>query len=313
MTRPARAQRLELHLSYVCGQHCAFCSESLRMGRWRRFPLRGKEVSGVLLERRREGFDHVTFTGGEPTASPLLPAALAAARKLGFKTYITTNGGRFESEPYCRAVLPLVDELCLSIHGPDASSHDLSAGTPGSFSRALKSLENFRRHGPKTYFLTNTVVTRLNWDRLDETLSLLLAHPLIRHCLLSNAAPEGRAARAYADLAVPLARWRERIPAIARCFEGTGVQLRFFGLPLCVMGPWRGLSNDAHFSARVTVERRSVGGRPGLAGLLSRDAGRRRRKPLACVPCRVRDDCAGVFDRYLDVFGDRELRPVRDR
>ena len=307
--RASRATRLELHLSYVCGQRCAFCSESLRMARWRGFPLKGAEVSAVLRERRRAGFDHVTFTGGEPTAHPLLPAALLAARTLGFKTYLTTNGGLFAQAPYARAVLPLVDELCLSVHGSDAEGHDASAGTPGSFARAMRALDNISRHGRGTYLLTNTVVTRLNWARLDATLRFLLSRPAVRHCLLSNVAPEGRAARAYASLAVPLARWRESIPGLAGLCEATGVVLRLFGLPLCVMDGRLELSNDAHFSPRVTVERRSFRGVAGLAAVTSRDAARRRVKPAACGPCALRADCAGVFDRYLDAFGSAELAP----
>jgi len=301
------ARRLELHLSYTCGQACEFCSESARMARWRRAPLKGEEISAVLLSRRKAGFSHVTFTGGEPTAHVLLPAALTAARKLGFNTYLTTNGGLFAQEAYAREVLPFVDELCLSVHGPDAEAHDAAAGAPGSFSRAMSALENIERHGESVYLLTNTVVTRRNWERVPETLALLTSHPKIRHCLLSNVAPEGRAARAYRALSVPLAQWRERVPALARPFADGRVVLRLFGLPLCVLGGRDELSNDAHFSPRVTVERSRVGGKPGLIAIASRDASRRRSKPLACRSCEARGDCAGVFDRYLAAFGSAEL------
>ncbi|MDD5303250.1 MAG: radical SAM protein [Elusimicrobia bacterium] len=305
------ARRLELHLSYICGQKCGFCSESVRMARWRHAPLKGEEISSVLLERRKAGFNHVTFTGGEPTAHPLLPAALGAARKLGFNTYLTTNGGLFAREEYAREVLPLVDEICLSVHGPDAESHDAAAETPGSFARAMSALENIERHGASAYLLTNTVVTRRNWERVPETLSLLTSHPKIRHCLLSNVAPEGRAAAAYRSLAVPLAAWRERLPELARPFEDGRVVLRLFGLPLCVLGGRDELSNDAHFSPRVTVERRGARGRPSLIAIASRDASRRRSKPLTCRSCEASGDCAGVFNRYLAAFGSSELTPRR--
>lgn len=305
------ARRLELHLSYTCGQSCAFCSESARMAKWRHAPLRGEEISAVLLARRKAGFSHVTFTGGEPTAHVLLPAALAAARKLGFNTYLTTNGGRFAEEAYAAEVLPLVDELCLSVHGPDAEAHDAAAGTPGSFERATRALANIEKHGASLYLLTNTVVTRQNWERLPDTLELLRSRPKIRHVLLSNVAPEGRAAAAYRALAVPLASWRERLPVLARPFEDGRVVLRLFGLPLCVLGGRDDLSNDAHFSPRVTVERRAMRGRPSLVSITSRDASRRRSKPLACRSCEARGDCAGVFDRYLSAFGSAELSPRR--
>ncbi|OGR90676.1 MAG: hypothetical protein A2V88_10505 [Elusimicrobia bacterium RBG_16_66_12] len=108
---------------------------------------------------------------------------------------------------------------------------------------------------------------------------------------------------------MPLSRWRARLPGLARIFEDAGVVLRLFGLPLCVMDGRLELSNDAHFSPRVTVERRSVDGAPGLTAILSRDAGRRRSKPAVCRPCSARKLCAGVFDRYLESFGGAELAP----
>lgn len=304
-------RRLELHLSYECDQRCLFCSESGRMARWRRAPIRIEEVARTLVERRKAGFDHVTFTGGEPTAHPLLELSLALARRLGYRTYLTTNGRRFADGAYARGVLPLVGELCLSVHGPNAASHDACSRTPGSFARVMRALENIERHGAGTRLLTNTVATRLNWDRLEETLAFLRARTKVGHCLVSNVAPEGRAARAYARLAVPLSEWRARVPALARLFDGSGVALRFFGLPLCVLGGRRDLSNDAHFSPRTTVERRMVDGRAGLAAIVSLDASRARRKPAICAACAHAPSCAGAFARYLDAFGDGELEAAR--
>lgn len=301
------ARRLELHLSYECGQRCAFCSESGRMARWRRSPPTVEESARALVERRRAGFDHVTFTGGEPTEHPGLKVLLALARRLGYRTYVTTNGGRFAERAYARAVLPLVGELCLSVHGRDAAAHDASARASGSFARAMLALENVERYGMETELATNTVATRLNWDGLEDVLALLRSRPKVTRCLVSNAAPEGRAAAAYARLAVPLSEWRARVPALARGFAGAGAVLRFFGLPLCVLGGRRELSNDVHFSPRATFERRASGGRPSLAAIESLDASRGRRKAAACASCADAPSCAGVFGRYLDAFGDAEL------
>lgn len=313
MTMQGAPRRLELHLSYTCGQKCAFCSESERMNRWKHAPLKAEEITQVLLKRRKAGFNHVTFTGGEPTAHPLLPSALSAARKLGFNTYLTTNGGLFTQENYAQEVLPLLDEVCLSVHGPDSFTHDAAAGVRGSFDRAMKALANVEKYGDRVYLLTNTVVTRQNWDKLEDTLVMLTKRPKIRHILLSNVAPEGRALKAYKSLAVPLSDWKERLPALARPFETNGVVLRLFGLPLCVMDGRTELSNDAHYSPRVTVERHAAKNGPGLVAIASVDATRRRSKPLMCGSCDDRGDCAGVFDRYLSAYGSGELVPRRER
>lgn len=308
MTTP---KRLELHLSYDCGQRCAFCSESERMERWRHYPLSTAEVAAVLRAHAEAGFDHVTFTGGEPTAHACLPAALAAARRLGMTTYVTTNGGRFAEETYARKVLGLVDELCVSVHGPDAETHDACAGAPGSFARAARALELAARLSPTTRLATNTVATRLNWDALEATAAFLLARPGVERCLISNAAPEGRAEERYAELSVPVSVWPERIAALNAAFAGSGRTLRFFGLPLCAFSGLTELSNDLHFSSRVTVERAArADGRAGLDAIHSADASRRRVRAAACAGCRESPRCPGVFDRYVEVHGESGLEAI---
>ncbi|MDD5627848.1 MAG: radical SAM protein [Elusimicrobia bacterium] len=299
-------RRLEMHLTYGCVQGCVFCSESSRLARFRGAHLRAAEVARVLAVKRRQGCDHLTLTGGEPTLHPGLPAVLAAARRLGFKTYVTSNGARLAEAGYARLVLPLIDELCLSVHGDDAELHDSLTRCSGSFGRLRRALAAARCRR-KLFLLTNTVVTRRNWARLEAVLRFILARPGVRHCLLSQVAPEGRGAQDYGRQAVPFSWWRRKLPALARLAERRGAVLRVFGLPLCALGKRQDCSNDLYFSPRVTVER----GGAGLRETVSLRPTRRRVQPPLCLRCALRQDCGGVFRRHLAEFGTAGLRPMR--
>lgn len=302
-------RRLEVHLSYACRQACLFCSEAARMERWRDSPVTPRELAEVLVGKRRAGFDHVTFTGGEPTLHPAFLGALKAARRLGFRVYVTSNGGSLAQPAFAERALPLIDELCLSVHGDDAASHDACSRVPGSFAKVQRALGLARRHAPRLYVLTNTVVTLRNVARVPALLERLDREPAVRHCLLSNVAPEGRAETDYERLAVPLSRWRALAPSLAAVAARGRTVVRVFGLPLCVLGAARPLSNDLYWSPRVTVERCEKGAGAGLAEIASDAPTRRRVRPPGCAACPARGACGGVFDRYAELFGTAELAP----
>jgi MoaA/NifB/PqqE/SkfB family radical SAM enzyme len=302
-------RRLEFHVSYACTQDCSFCSESSRLARWRGSPLKPAEIARVLAVKRRQGFGHLTLTGGEPTLYPGFLGVLAAAKRLGFSTYVTSNGCRLAEPGFARRALPLIDELCLSVHGDSPELHDGLTRTPGSFSRLRRAFA-LAAARPKLFLLTNTVVTRRNFSRLEGILRFIFGLGPVRHCLLSQVAPEGRGVRDYGRTAVPLAWWRRKLPALARLAQKRGAVLRVFGIPLCALGRRWECSNDLYFSPRVTVERALIGGAAGLAEITSLEPVRRRAKAAACAGCAARKSCAGVFRLHLRELGTAGLRPL---
>ncbi|MBI4678956.1 MAG: radical SAM protein [Elusimicrobia bacterium] len=303
-------RRLEFHVSYACVQSCLFCSESDRLRRWSGVPVTAAEMARVLATKRRQGFDHVTFTGGEPTLAPGFLGALKAAKGLGYTTYVTSNGCRLCEPGFASRALGLIDELCLSAHGDSAGLHDSLTGRPGGFEDLLRAFEHAgQRKG--LFLLTNTVVTTRNWDRIEDILGFILGLKGVRHVLLSHLAPEGRGLTNYAELAVPFQEWKKKLPRLAGLVRRSPVTLRFFGLPLCVLGRRRDLSNDLYFSPRVTVERARRKGGASLTEITSLRPTRRRAHPRVCVRCKALDSCGGVFERHLKEFGARGLEPIR--
>ena len=302
-------RRLEFHVSYACGQSCLFCSEADRLARWKGAPVTAAEMARVLAEKRQQGFDHVTFTGGEPTLAPDLVGVLRAAKGLGYKTYVTSNGCRLGEDGFAGRALPLIDELCLSVHGDTAALHDSLSRAPGGFEKLMAAFRNAGRQNG-LFLLTNTVVTTHNWDRLEDILGFILGIKAVRHVLLSHVAPEGRGGKDYAGLAVSFRKWKKKVPRLASRARERGVTLRVFGLPVCVLGGEREVSNDLHWSPRVTVERAQVKGKQGLKEITSLKPFRKRSHPPVCGRCSVKDLCGGVFDRHLKEFGARDLEPI---
>ncbi len=305
-----RPRRLEFHLSYTCTNRCVFCSEADRLERWCDHPVSADDVRKTLQSHARAGGDHVLFTGGEPTEHPAFLYALETARQLGLRTCVGTNGARLAVEGFAARALPLLDELSLSLHGSGAELHDRCSGRPGSHAGLLATHRNARERVPGLPLAVNTVVSRLNFEDLPAIV-VLCARLDIQRLLVSATAPEGRAVQAYGELAVPLPSWRRMAPELTRLAEAAGMTIRFFGLPLCVLGSARMKSNDLYYDARVTVERsRGARGIARLGNVATRLPRRGRCKTRRCRGCRYRDVCGGLFRVHVERFGDDGIEAI---
>ena len=300
-------KRLEIHISYSCGNGCVFCSEKSRLKKFRALNLTGPEIARVLRAKRRAGFSHVTFTGGEPSLHDTLPAALGMAKAFGYKTCVTTNGSGFASGAFARRIAPFLDEAILSCHGASAKTHDLLTGKKGSFAAFLAALANLSGAGGKRlYLMVNTVVTKKNVLQLPRILRLISGFGAVKHYLVSYPAPEGGACAGYGDLAVDLNEFRGQVRGLSVLALSSGITLRFFGVPACALGEQASASNDFYYSPRLTVERAALPrGRYGLKETASYRPTRRRVYLKACSPCRLRGSCGGIFRQYLRVFPGR--------
>lgn len=304
-----RMRRLEFHITYHCPERCVFCSEEHRMARFNPFPVTFARVATVLRQQAERGVDHVHLTGGEPTIHPQFVEILALARKLGMRTSIGSIGTRLADPAFADRALPLLDEALLSLHGPDADTHDALTRRPGSFDRLVRAAANARAH-PGFRLYVNSVLTRRNAHRAVETARL--ARDLgARLLVISNLTPEGAGEDNYPDLALPLSDLRDLAPRILDAASPAIV--RFFGAPMCALGPARIHSNDLHWNPRVTVEWADHPGKVSLDPIYSWAPDRRRAYAPPCDDCRDRSVCAGVFDRYLERFGHAELQPARSR
>lgn len=300
-------ERLELHLSYHCPERCLFCSEDHRMKRYRPFPVTWGRVARTLRLHASRGVRGVHFTGGEPTIHPRFVDVLKLARKLGMRTSVGTIGTMLARPAFAEQALPWLDEALFSVHGPDARVHDAMAGRAGSFETVTQAVRNVAGR-PGFGLFANTVITARNLEHLPDTVQLLgeLGAKLI---VVSNLTAEGGGHDHYDDLAPRLADMARILPTVPE--RAPGAVLRFFGVPMCLLGPHWASSNDLHWDPRVTVEWQSVPGRVAYTGIYSWAPDRKRAHAEACAGCARRDVCMGVNDQYLLTWQADELRPHR--
>jgi MoaA/NifB/PqqE/SkfB family radical SAM enzyme len=176
----------------------------------------------------------------------------------------------------------------------------------GSFDTVTKALR-YAAGSPGFLPMVNTVVTTTNVDVLPDTVALAVRLGA-RNIVVSNLTPEGAGLDTYDRLAVDLSVLARILPLAAeRSGEAT---IRFFGVPMCLLGDRWASSNDLHWDPRVTVEWASAPGLVRLESFYNWAPDRKRVHVENCSGCARRSVCTGVFDRYAATRSTDAVMPV---
>lgn len=295
-----------IFLGYECNNRCSFCvsahKRSLAGQRTRR-------VAARLERAAAEGSRYVEFIGGETTIRDDIVVLVRLARALGFSTIaMASNGRMYAYDQFARRIVAAgLTDLILSIHGPDAATHDGLTGAPGSFAQLRRGLENMRALG-FSRIGSNTTIVRPNLVRLEETGRLILELGIRNSEFIFVDPNQGGA----------YARFEELVPTIS---EAAPIMRRLLDLgrarsphwcvryvPLCHF-----IGYEEHVSERL--ERRLFRTRHFAPEFANADVEGSRRvagrvRPARCLGCRLYEDCEGLFSEYHRRRGDAELKPV---
>jgi len=302
--RKAGAGSTALFLTGLCPNECRFCFEqSENATRY----VRGKdEVLAAIETLRAAGAGSVDLIGGEPLLHPDFAAIARAAVGAGLRVNVTTNALALADRAFARKVLPLLDEVIVSIHAGDARAYRALTRNDSGFATLREALRMLRRIASGTRVMFNTTLTHRSLGTLEGILALVAPFPGARWDI-TNPFPLGGARDDYATIA-------PRIGEAARAFAGlvpralaAGVVVRFSFFPACAFGYATQHSNDVAEPGRATGYRVDHTLNPQHPDdlLFRRAFGR------PCRTCRLRRDrtCFGVPQAYLDAFGDADLRP----
>ncbi len=305
----SKTTRLEIHISYDCTNNCIFCSERHRLNKFYGYFVNKKFLLDRLNYFKTIGYNHLSLTGGEPTLHPNFTEIIFYAKILSYKTYVGTNGYLLSSAEFFKNNIPYIDELCFSVHGADAYTHNLHTKNVESFKRVNNALVNLEKFKPKTFVMANIVVTVLNFSNLEETINFLGKFKQVKQILISNLAPEGKGSENFKKLAVPLHKIKNKVKKIIEICKKNNKIVRFFGVPLCSLGENLSFSNDLWWSSRTTIERDYFKKDVSFKTTTCLKPDRKRIQPKSiCGNCIINNLCGGIFQKYATNFGIKELK-----
>jgi MoaA/NifB/PqqE/SkfB family radical SAM enzyme len=283
-----------LKVTDYCDEACAFCS-SPKSGYVGRLSMPAPELVHERIERwAKEGHRVLDVVGREPTLNPHLPEFFARAKSLGFRGIrMNSNGVRLAdpalADEYVRAGL---NEVCISLHATNAEDSDRITARADGFAAKLQAIRNMLRH-PITV-VVNFVVLAENFQLLRDFVRFI-----------EDTFRDGRLPRIAFSFVGPVGdadgrpelmpRYRDVEPYLREALDlsrpSAGLEISVheeYGVPLCILEA-RHLEQAAPLKARARRGRRYVG---------------------ACDGCARRPRCNGVWEAYLDRFGEAEIRSM---
>jgi MoaA/NifB/PqqE/SkfB family radical SAM enzyme len=269
----------------ACNNRCPYCPQQILRSCRPGAGLTTGELEAAIDEAARRGAAHLALTGGEPTVRPDFLHLVAHARRRGFaRVSITTNGRMFAYRDLARtAVSAGLTGASVSLHGPDAPTHDAMTGTPGAFGQAVAGIANLRREaGPDGRGLdlsTITVVVRSNASRLRETLTLAGSLGIGLHVVQPFIV-----SRENLDLAPRYLLDRDELAAALRAaLEGGlphGGRVKPFNIPPCLVSDLGPLVELQEYRVRTRHEHEDGGEAPA-----PRDRPVQFERKAACAAC----------------------------
>ncbi len=161
-----------LELTPACSNRCIGCS-NVFADRRGPAPLKADQWTEII-EKLRPHVRYLKLTGGEPTLHPEFERIVEHISDVGLRFRLLTNG-RWPKKKELLEFLrqqPSLESLLISLHGPDARSHEGFTRTSGSFEDAVETIRLASEQGLKV--ATSVVITKFNWNRLDEIYGLSL-------------------------------------------------------------------------------------------------------------------------------------------
>ena len=151
------SKRVVVELTNRCNLACGHCFSG-RHGGSDDLPL---EVLAIVLEgAKSHGFEHVTYTGGDPTVHPDFPGVVKLTHESGLLFSFVTNGWNFTTIfPRIAQYRDRLKIVTFSLDGATEQTHDDLRGN-NSYRRVMKAMAYC--HGEKLPFTINMSITRQN-------------------------------------------------------------------------------------------------------------------------------------------------------
>jgi len=130
-----------------------------------------QEFKNIVIEKSID-YSGIILSGAEVTLNRDLINFVNYAKDYFKNIRIQTNGRRLSDLDYCKKLIKAgVNEFYISINGPKSEIHDSITQKSGSFSETLNSLANLNELKVRT--ITNTVVTKYNYNHLSEIVEII--------------------------------------------------------------------------------------------------------------------------------------------
>lgn len=291
---------LEVSADFRCNNRCLGCFSADDAGP----SMSAREFVEAIARGYRAGARSLWLGGGEPTLRRDLFAVVSEARRMGYERIkLETNGMMLAYPAYVqRCIEAGVTEVCFSIKGASAETHDRLTRTPGCHALMLRGMDNVRVRG--LAMEADVLVYRSNAHELPAIVAEYTPRGISRYRVWILSAADARDPEVRAE-----------VPRIADV------------VPHLLAAMDLGLSDADDFITSLhtppctvpSTHRRCLFHAPDLGLMVANPGGHAfmlEHSPIEggvyfarCEGCADRACCGGVRRDYVEIHGDSEFAP----
>ncbi|MDP1845158.1 MAG: radical SAM protein [Candidatus Moranbacteria bacterium] len=334
MLRPFSAEIAEnssilLSLSGVshCDLNCVFCSGAVssrdKISKMKNekvvFDLDDLKFYLLLIRECYPDAVRLCIGGNEPLKCDGILQIIRHAKKIGFKKIsLETTGMELASGSFTNLIVRSgVGRFELPIYGQNQKIHDQITRTKGSFNKLMNAIKNLKKN-PNVEIVLHSLLLKQNYSVVPDIYKFIVKKLKLRRIdfrkvrpVNSDATDYGRVCPRYADIRMILNK--EAFMPRAK-----------FDIPFCVLPDsylkilfakdnkkFNELFLPALRSAVVKISSNGVAIEDSTYNRYSDTARGRLSKSSKCENCKLSYFCRGVPKLYLDLYGDKEIKPFK--
>lgn len=288
---------------FMCNNDCIMCS--VKPKGLNHQPRNTQEIIADIEKGKKQKYQKIEFTGGEPTMRTDLLLLIAKSKQLGYQEIaLGTNCRTLSHLNFLQSLQKAgLNRITTTLYGYDPKSHEAVTRTTGSFKLTVQGIKNSLKLGITT--TVNTVVFSLTAKNLRKTGSLL-ASLGVQYWTLLDLIPDGYAYANYDSLSLSPKQLKvtfEKIEPILAKFK----LVNFMDFPYCLFPPGllsRPNCNFINAKGRTKIIKQ-VGYQPRRFEEKSNvyyDIHKIRISK--CKHCLYNNDCGGVWLPYSDLYNE---------
>jgi MoaA/NifB/PqqE/SkfB family radical SAM enzyme len=312
---------LYISLGQACNNNCLGCAV-----RSQDQSIKQRDINSVkkdILTGKKEGYKNLHLIGGEITVYNHIIDILEFSKKLFDNIIITTNGRRFAYPLFSEKICPYLNQINITLQGHTAELHDFWTQKKGSFDQTIKGIQNISKYLPKQNIGINHIIYIKTYNKTKKVIRLALNLGITNICLV-GLEPMGKAKNIYTNLYVPLLKMANFDKNFIHLIPKLN-SLDIEDIPKCVFSNKLKNFNNIHIQDISSCIYLNSDNKISTYGLFAaNDAGlsitsntihnqnldklisavkNYRKKLKPCLSCLEYKTCAGLFTKYINIYG----------
>ena len=298
----------DLKVGYSCNNRCKHCviedsKDNLIEGK-KKYDLTTKEIYELINIAYNDGVNVIVLTGGEVTIRKDFDKIIDKCKQKKFYISIQTNG-RYLSKPLVKNTINNTEQirLIVALHGAKSLTHDIVTQIKGSFLETitgLKEMVDLNKH-----IILKVVISKINQKELSDIV-LLSSEIGLKYITFAFPHGQGAARKNFGEIIPTYTSLKDELEKTIKTSKQNNVNIQFEAIPFCIIPKHLKLVGEVRYKNTdiicTQVKEDTFNWNDARMSI--------KKKGKNCKLCYFDNLCEGVWQEYIEAFGEQEFIPI---